>query len=249
MKKVIAVLSALLILLAMAFPVTADQPNVIDTAGLLTPEEIRDLEWQIDFFSEEYGMDVVILTVGSLNGYSAANYADDYYYRNGYGFGGEDSGLLFLLALNDREWYISTFGLAARDYSDDCIDEMAEYFVPLLSAGDYYGGFSLWLDQLPGYRNSGSSQSMNDHPSAKINYPVTALIGLIVAGIVILIMRSKMNTAKRQIGAREYLRQGSYHLTQMHDMFLYSHVSKTPRAKNNSSSGGGSSHGGRGGRF
>ena len=86
---------------------------------------------------------------------------------------------------------------------------------------------------------------------------IIPIIGLIAAVITLLIMRSKMNTAKPQKNAANYLKAGSFHLRQRSDMFLYSRVSRRAKPKNNTSgsgssvhrSSGGVSHGGRGGRF
>ena len=83
------------------------------------------------------------------------------------------------------------------------------------------------------------------------------IIGLIIAAMTVLVMRSKMNTAKMQKSAANYLKDGSFRLRQRSDMFLYSRVTRTARPKNTSSGGGSSvhrssggiSHGGRGGRF
>ena len=254
MKRILTVMTAILLMLSLALPVCAaqDKPRVVDQAGLLTDSEIRLLEESIQEFTDIYGMDVVILTVDSLRGQSAQAYADNYYDRNGYGAGSDGSGLLFLLAMEEREWYISTCGQAVTVFLDSTIDDMGDLIVPYLSDGDYYYGFSIWLDFLPDYMSADSDASVSithTEKAPKVNILVSLAIGLVVAGIVILIMRSCMNTARRQSGAQEYLRQGSYHLTERHDMFLYSHVSKTPKPKNTGSSGGGRSHGGGGGRF
>ena len=75
---------------------------------------------------------------------------------------------------------------------------------------------------------------------------VSLVIGAVVAGIVLSVMRSKMNTAKAQYGASNYLQEGSYHLNTQHDVYLYSNTTRVRRSQN-SSSGGGSGGGSRGG--
>lgn len=60
-------------------------------------------------------------------------------------------------------------------------------------------------------------------------------VGLVIATIVLLVLRSKMKTARFQRGAGSYLRPGSYRLTNNGNYYLYSTVTKIPRPQNNSS--------------
>ena len=59
------------------------------------------------------------------------------------------------------------------------------------------------------------------------------LIGLIAVGI----MASKMKTVHMDHDARNYVRTGSFRLTQSRDIFLYSRVHRTPKPKNDSRGG------------
>lgn len=279
MKKIILIVLTLSVIFALAFPAAATDtglPTVIDNAELLTPEEEAALEALISELTDAYSMDIVILTEPSLNGSSAQQYADNYYDSNGYA----DDGILFLLAMEEREWYFSTCGEAIFVFTDYGIDRMGEQVLPYLSAGEYYWAFDLWLEQLPGYFDSYLNSDPVDDPDpdyygpddrdnvvyydddyrerSSVNFLIAPVIGLIAAAVTILIMRSQMNTARRQSGAVEYMKQNSYHLKLHRDMFLYSRVSKTPKPKNNSTQGrgssvhmggGGRSHGGGGGRF
>lgn len=281
MKRNIISLLLCLLLCSFVLNVSAASslPLVIDNADLLSNEERIDLEDAAQSLRTVYEMDVVILTEQSLNGKSAQSYADDYYDENGYGYGENYSGLMFLLAMEEREWYISTCGDAIYAFSDYGLDMLGEQVVPYLSAGAYYEGFSVFLDTLPDYFEAYQQNDPIDdyhepyypeyrgdvvyyEPQHEVTFwnvlPTSLLIGIVVAIVVILIMRSGMNTKKKQYSAGDYLKQGSYHLRRHQDMFLYSQVSKVRRQQNTSSSGGGSSvhrgssgrsHDGRGGRF
>lgn len=87
-------------------------------------------------------------------------------------------------------------------------------------------------------------------------------LGVLAAAMVIgfvwlAVMKSKMNNIRRREQAADYVRRGSFTLTQSVDRYLYSTVSKTPRAQSSSGGGGGgshtsssgASHGGRSGKF
>lgn len=280
-RKILALLLSL-VLLAAVLPcalATSDLPQVIDNAGLLSVSERDALETKAAALREEYEMDVVILTVDSLHGKRPQDYADDYYDENGYGCGEEKSGLLFLISMEERDWYISTCGEAIYAFTDYGIQQVGEAALPYLSDGEYYEAFDAYLDELPiyfsaycsgapldGYADDSGDYYHGDRESVVYyeeehspSLVISLLIGAAVAGIAVLVMRASMNTKRLQSGASDYLKQGSFHLNRQQDLFLYSHVSKTHRPQNNDSSDGGgssthtsssgTSHGGGGGKF
>ncbi len=274
MKKLTSLALAIFLLSCMILPVRADYNYyVIDNAGLLYPEEIADLEANAAALSEDYGIDVVILTVDSLAGKTAQNYADDYYDTNGY----SEDGLLFLLAMEEREWYISTCGSVIYALTDYGIQQLGEDILPYLSSGAWYDGFCSFLDGLPYYLDAYQTGSPIDgyadysgdyyhgqqdevvyyDQESQPSFLLSLLIGLTVGGVVILIMRAAMNSKRAQRSASVYLKDGSWKLYTHQDIYLYSNVTKTRRQQNSSSGGGssahrssgGRSHGGGGGRF
>ena len=278
-RKLISLLLSLVLLLAVLPGALAasDLPRVVDQAGLLSESERGELERKADAIREEYDMDVVILTVDSLEGKTPQDYADDYYDDNGYGCGQEMSGLLFLLAMEDRDWYISTSGNAIYAVTDYGIQLLGETALPDFSAGRYGAGFDAFLTALPeyldayergtpldGYADTSGSFYHGDQETV-VHYReprspsllVSLLIGLAAAAVTVLIMRACMNTRKPQHSACAYLENDSFHLRTQRDLFLYSDMRKTPRPKQNSGGGGssvhtgssGSSHGGGGGKF
>ena len=61
-------------------------------------------------------------------------------------------------------------------------------------------------------------------------------VGLVISLIVTGIMRSKMKSVRFERAAKNYIRPGSMKLLRSHDMYLYSHVTKTPKPQNNKKS-------------
>lgn len=283
MKRLFSLIFCAALLLSLsiiAFATEPDPPKVVDNASLFTDEEEAELTREAYELIERYGMDVVILTVESLEGASAQDYADDYYDYNGY----REDGILFLLAMEEREWYFSTCGEAIYVFTDFGLESLGEDVLPYLSDGDYYEAFRYWQELLPHYfeaylagdpidvyvPNSPGYDGREDvvyypedrSPDYVSCFLISLVIGAVAALVTVLIMRSRMNTARAQNDAGSYMKPGSYHLTVHRDMFLYSRVSKTPRPKDTGGSGGshrggssthrsssGRSHGGRGGRF
>lgn len=248
---------------------------VVDQADLLTDQEHIYLEGIARELSNANGCDVLIAAVADMDGYTADEYAA--LLNSGHWWDSEHA-VLFLLAMEEREWYIATFGNAIYIFTDYGINEIGESVVPWLSEGSYCDGFAAYLSMLPSYFNAWQDGFPIDNygyiPEARdevVRYtparertvwsvlPLSLLIGIAAAGISLFAMRSSMNTKRRQHSAGDYLKSESYQLRIQQDIFLYSNLSKTRRQQNTGSShGGGSSihkssggrsHGGRGGRF
>ena len=278
-RRFLSALLILLLVLGFSIPATATDPGapwVVDNAGLLSDEELYSLTEQIRSARDALELEMVIVTTYGTGEKNVQEYADDFYDRNGYGYGSSNSGILLLLDMDAREWYMSTCGDAIYIFTDYGLDQLGQTILPWLSSGSYYDAFHTWLDALPAYVDAYRNHApidgyvqpddyyapdeeivYYDAPLVKNPFPIALLVGLIAAVVTILIMRSKMNTAKLQSGAVDYLKDGSFHLRRRSDMYLYSHVTKTRRAQNTGSGGGSSvhrssggvSHGGRGGRF
>lgn len=268
-RNLISLLVCLLLIVCLCLPVLAYDatlPRIIDNADLLTHEEEADLESYAASIRDTYDMDVVILTVDSLGGKSARTYAEDYYDSHGYGVGASGDGVLLLIAMDTREWYISTCGSCIHAISDYDVYDLFDVMSGDLSGGRYFEAFSSYLGALPGYfldyRENASSGNYDSGYSGNAGSTavfdgqmllVSLMVGLVGGGIGLLILRGMMNSKRAQHGASDYLEKGSYDLRVQRDIFLYSRVTKTPRPKNTSSGGrsggGGRSHGGGGGRF
>ena len=78
---------------------------------------------------------------------------------------------------------------------------------------------------------------------------ICLLIGLAAGGITAGIMAGKNRSVRPQNSAASYVRSGSMQLSMSRDIFLYQHVTRTPRQQNNSGSGGGGSRSTRSGGF
>ena len=288
MRKAFLWIMCGLLLIATPLSAAASGPQIIDDAGLLTDSQIYELEQRANDLANRYGMDVVILTVESIHGEFVQTYADDYYDQNGYGIGPDYSGLLLLLSMEYRDWAISTCGEAIYAFTDYGIQDVFSQISGYLSQEMYYLAFSTYLDAVEGYMEAyqngmpldgfageyyGPGSFENATPEDIIYYPgvkgtswyakkiILALaIGAVVAGIVLLVMRSKMNTATAQHGASSYMLKNTYRVGLQQDIFLYSQLRKVRKSENSSSGGhgggssvhhssGGRSHGGGHGKF
>lgn len=252
-KRLFCMLFAVILLLVLAPAASAaGQANVVDRAALLTEGEETALSERAASLREAYQMDIVLVTVPSLEGKTPARYADDFYDENGYGWGEDASGILFLLSMEGRDWYISTCGAGIDVLTDRGIHQVANDCLPYFGEGDYARGFGAFLDALVPYLDRWKEGEKA--PSLlSLMFPCM-IFGLAAAAVTVGVMRASMNTKRRQNAAAAYLQKGSFRFSCRQDLFLYSRVSKTRRE---SSSGGtsthrsasGRTHGGGGGKF
>lgn len=251
MKKMKLILSVFLLSICFSMTAIAAPDRVVDEADLLTNEEENELRNSIKEIEDLYEMDAVIVLVNSLDGQDVVSFADDYFDYNGYGYGENRDGILFLLSMEDRDWCISTrgYGLVAfTDYGTDLIGEEAVYY---LSDGYYYDAMSTYL-----YLTNNFLKEANQNKPYDVDHPykdfafiligivISMIISLIIALIVLSIMKKKMKTAIPKEYAKEYIKRDSFILNVSRDTFLYSNLTKIPIPQPSSSGGGTSSHSG-----
>lgn len=239
-------------------------PRLVDEAALLTDQEASKLIEKLDGISEKQKMDIVIITVDSLEGYGPRELADNIYEYNGFGFGPNNDGILLLLSMEERDWAISTGGYGITAFTDAGQGYMTDNFIKYLSKGDYYKGFEKFAnlaDDFIDQARTNMPYDTNNLPK-KSSLTLRILIGIIGGGLIGFIvtsfMKSSLKSVSKERVASKYLVASSMLPLANNDLYLYSTVSKTERKKEDDSSGGGSttrtsssgkSHGGSSGKF
>ena len=270
-KRLFAVFFALFLLIVSEVPVFASGslPRLVDDADLLSDEEEVNLQDKLDEISERQRVDIVVVTVDSLEGESAMEYADDFYDYYGYGFGDTKDGILLLLSMEERDWYISTKGYGITVATDAGITYIYEKCRDDLREGNYavaFTAFAELCDDFITQADTGVPYDVNNLPQKPFgvffNLVIALVIGFVISLIVTGAMRSELKTVRSQLAANSYIREGSINLTKESDLFLYRHVDRREKPKSNSSghsshlggssthtSSSGSTHGGKGGKF
>ncbi|MDD6220382.1 MAG: TPM domain-containing protein [Clostridia bacterium] len=242
--------------------------RVVDMAELLSDSDKTALLSKLDEISERQKLDIVVLTVNTLDGKTPRDYADDFYDYNGYGFGENKDGILLLVSMEDRDWWISTTGYGITALTDAGIEYISKKFLSDLSDGDYAQAFTTYAelcDQFITQAKTGEPYDIGNMPKEPFNIAwnilVAFVIGLVVAFVVTNIMKKQLKTVQLKSEANNYVKSNSMIVTENRDLFLYNQVSRRARPKEtdnrSGSSGGssthtsssGSSHGGGGGKF
>ncbi len=254
MKKRFFVLT-LLLLVTLALPVGASLPLVVDNADLLTAEEEAALEAFLQEQSDRANGDLVVLTVSSLEGATAQAYADDYFDYTGYGRGENWNGALFLVAMEERQWAISTCGDVFDAMTNAALDEIEYEAVPYLGAENYAAAFWEFGDITARYAENYILYN-TEYVFGSEWIVISLVAGFLIALIPMGVLKGQLNTVRMQTGAAGYQERG-VKIVNSRDLFLYRNVTKKAIPRETSSSGGGGrhisssgrSHGGRSGGF
>lgn len=123
--------------------------RVVDTAGLLQPDQAAALDAKLTGIEQATGHQLVVATVPDLQGYPI----EDYGYRLGrawaLGDKAKDDGAILLIAKNDRKLRIEVgYGLEpllTDAYSSIIINQV---ITPKFKAGDFAGGIDAGVDAI-----------------------------------------------------------------------------------------------------
>lgn len=267
MKKIKYIALLLLVTLLFSLPVfAAGSPRVVDEEHLLSTEEGKELTGILDKISEKQEFDLVVVTVPSLDGRSAEDFADAYFDEHGYGYGPDRDGALLLLAMNEREYHISTNGYGMTAYTIAGMEYMEDKFVAKLSDGEYFEAFSTFAslsDEFITEAKKGHPYDTGHLPKGKRPYGPYALFSAIIAAIVSFVSGGSKKSALKSVNKQEYARSyvTNHHMSTNQNVFLFHNIIRTPLPKDTDrDSGGGSGsgahvsssdnlHGGHGGKF
>ena len=246
---------------------TKQMPRLADQAGLLSHSEQRQLLATLDEISERQKADIVVVTVNSLEGKTPVEYADDFYDQNGYGAGDGKDGILFLISMKEREWYISTTGYGITAVTDAGLEYMSEQFLDELKEGEYAEAFSIFAGLCDDFLTQARQNSPYDAgnlPRKPFHHIRTLLItsgaGFLISLAAAEIMRSRLKSVRSQPAADSYVEKNSMKLSRESDLFLYRHTERRKKPENQDrpghsggsvthSSSSGTTHGGGGGKF
>ena len=134
---------------------------VYDAAGLLTADEISDLN-EIASFMEESGWNVYAVTTDDAQGKSATAYADDFFDEHSTE---QEDGVALLIDMDNREITISTCGIAIRYLTDSRIDNILDAAYAKISNGDYNGCMHSMLTGVENYYEKGISEGQYNYDS------------------------------------------------------------------------------------
>ena len=235
MKRFSAILLTLAMLLALALPVMAAGGDyLVDDADLFTSAQERSLSKLLKEISQEYEVDVVVVTADDLGGKSSQSYADDFFDYGGYG----EDGILWLIDMDNRQSTFSTTGTCIDIFNDDTLELFQDELTPYLTDEEYKEAvehFGALCREYLGF----------DVLTALL---IALVVGLVVAAIATAVMKGQLKSVHSKADAADYMKPGSLQLTEARDFYLYHTMTRVAKPKDNGSSthtsSSGRSHGG-----
>ena len=260
MKRIVSMLLIFFMCVSMTVPCFAmefENPPVIDEAGYLTESQLEELSEKLEEVRQKYEFEVAIVTEYEMTGYDAMSSADDIYDYKGFGAGEDDDGIMFYICASAREYHITTHADGLRVFNENGIEYLKNNIEPYLVDDNYYMAmdtFADLADELLAMAENGEpfNEEQNSSENSLFIIGGAIVIPLLVAYFMMKSKLAKMKTAVENDYAADYMKPGSKKLNVSRDMFLYSHVTKTEKPKNNSGShksSSGRTHGGGGGSF
>lgn len=253
-KKGTALILSLFLFAALSVPVLAARGDVYDQAGLFNGIEADQLLGKAEELSEKWERDFVVVTASDTEGKSAREYADDFYDEKGYGTTGKNSGVLFLVDMEHREMYVSTFGDMQLYITDKRLEDILDAGYEEASQGDYYGCVSNMMAGVNSCLAGGvpDGQYTYDEETGKLVKvrQITWWEGLLAAAAALLTGGGSMLVIRRKHRLKDNLYQypfrtrGKVELTQKEDQFKNQFVT-TRRIPKKTSGGSGGGSGGR----
>ena len=226
---------------------------VVDKAGIIAKDDVQRLSERIREVEAKHGVRIGICVQKSVKGSigKAANQLLDESYS-----GGTNGGIVLLLAMDSRDWHISTDNaMRMRITDDEGIPYVGDQFLGQLKKKDYAGAFESYVNAVDTLLVYYEQQGKPYRPSDEFSFlalflaVIASCIGgwLVRAGLI-----SSMSNVTHAAEAGTYLERDSVNITENSDTFLFMNVTRTPKKKHKSGwngSGRDSEHGGGGGKF
>lgn len=251
-KSLFCLSLAILILLALcvtAGAATTLPPYCRDEGSALTSSQEEELNDLLQETSDRLQLTVAVCTVETLDGDDVEDVARRQFKYVNHPY---SDGVLLLVAMEEREWYIYTAGEGDDYLTNAALDDIKDAVVSHLKEDDYHEAFCAYAALCDEYLTMGKEGNpyRGSFPLGQ-NILIALVIGVAVGLITVSVMRSKLKSVRPRREAHEYTRPGSMHVTVSRDLFLYRTIHRRPKPKDSSSGSrsGGSRSGGRGGRF
>ena len=215
---------------------------VSDGAELLTAAQAQELDARAWELTQKYRCAVYIVTLtslGSMDPASANQYILDEY---GLGYGSDQSCVVLLISTEYRDYDIMAHGYGNIAFTDYGKDKMVERFIGDFGEGDWYEGFTEYLDCCEEYLHmarEGEPFDVDSDRSPLVGIALGVLAPLLIAFIICSVFKAQMKTAKIQKVAQDYIDQQGLVLTAQNDQFL--HTTRTERYIEPPKSSGGTS--------
>ena len=174
------------------------QGYVTDLAGVIEPGTQARLESLCTELEQKTGAQMAIVTVRSLQGETASQYANELFKQLGVGGKKDDRGVLLLVAPNDRKYWTEVgYGLEPV-INDARAGDAGRAMVPFLRQGNYSGGIEAAAWMLAKYIADDRRVTLSGKPPVRqvprdepSGLPLAAALWIVVSLIILISVLSR----------------------------------------------------------
>ncbi|WP_307338416.1 TPM domain-containing protein [Metabacillus malikii] len=257
---------------------TSEKQYVYDFAGILTEDELQELQTIATEYSNKRETDFILLTTNDTEGKDIIPYMQDFYDEKALGYNKPHGNTAILtIDMEHRDFYLAGFGVAETYLHDSRLDTIRDEINPDLANGSYADAFISFITLADEYFDIEPEEEIYDESGAESGYYedyattdeyeqsagnilfqfwfqllVSLGIAVIVVGMMIYHSGGKVT-----INQRTYLNETNSRLTDRRDTYVRTSVTRQLRPQNNNNNsgggggvtGGGHSHSGSRGSF
>ena len=253
-KRIISIVFAIVLIFGLSVTAFAnsEEKYIFDEAGILTYDEIEELEAKAKEITDAYGCEVYAITFPGLEGYEAWELNEMLYAELKEYYGASEDVVILMLAMEERQYDIMARGFGNTAFTDYEKDVMAERFLDDFGNDDWYWGFYDYMDTCDEFLTmavNGEPFDVDTADSAGANLfgvVIAILVSCTIALLVCLIFKAQMKTARIATEAHDY--QKKLNLTNQYDRFSHRDIRRVynpPQEENEGGTtvnSGGSSH-------
>lgn len=255
-KKLLLIAS--FVFFAMNVPAAFAHQNIVaDEAQLFQEEDITKMGSIIASLSDQFQMNIFVVTVNEANGLSSSEIAHEFYESAAQHTGGTKDGILFLLNMDEREVYIYTRDRVDYLFPPAQIEATLDDVYSYLVDEEYAASVFAFLEHVEHVMQAESNLNDGTYYAGATATSITmqeillyVVIALALGGVVVAIM-AYANKGQKTVTATTYLQRDSFAVTKRIDRHYNTIVTsqKIANTTNSGPSGGGTRIGGGGRKF
>ncbi len=179
-------------------PTGPDARPIADTAGVLSPEQVAELDARLGDLYRKTGVTAGVLTVTSIAPDTIEDYAVRAFADWRLGREGKDDGLLLVLAVEDRKVRIETGYAIEGTLPDGRVGELLDrYATPLFREGRYGDGIVAVMSAAAAIL---ANEAPPDPPASSRSFGPGWLILLLILGVLLARMLGGQGGRRRRFG-------------------------------------------------
>lgn len=238
--------ACLLLALSLAPGAFAKGSYVLDDYGLYDSSTHQELEQSASQLASTYGVAPYLVVVDDIGSQTVRSFAESYWLDHELGIGSDASGIMFLIAVDSRDYVTITHGTGIYAFTDYGIEQLEDAVVSYLGDDEWEDAAECYYEQcssiLAFCADKGEPFDSHNDPAARVvalgmAFAIALLLALAVAFIVRRILKGQLKSVAAGSSAAGFL-AGSVVLTAQQDVFTGSHVSVVPLPKNDDNGGG-----------